>query len=150
MSAAPIVSSHNVSVFRVQLPLDSVFSFTRNRSRQNQLENQATADFANKLHNYLVATYQIFIVFSTLTFVKFRNHGRSMLYSNSNYFSFPGSAWERMTWGLRTHCRPEFLIDTGQSPEDMGSQAEHGNQERICRSCLCGSGRRRRPCRCKA
>ncbi len=47
------------------------------------------------------------------------------------YFSFPGSAWECMTWRLRLHCRPEFQTATGQSPEDMGSQAEPGNQEKI-------------------
>ncbi len=44
-------------------------------------------------------------------------------------FSFPGSAWECMTWRLRLHYRAEFQIVTGQSPEDMGSQAEPGNQE---------------------
>jgi hypothetical protein len=44
-------------------------------------------------------------------------------------FSFPGSAWECMTWRLRLHYRLECQMVTGQSPEDMGSQAEPGNQE---------------------
>jgi hypothetical protein len=46
------------------------------------------------------------------------------------FFSFPGSAWERMTWRLRLHYSPEFETTTGQSPEDIDSQAEPGNQER--------------------
>ncbi len=37
------------------------------------------------------------------------------------YFSFPGSAWECMTWRLRLHYRPEFQIDTGRSPETRKS-----------------------------
>ncbi len=45
------------------------------------------------------------------------------------HFSFPGSAWECMTWRLRLHYRPECPIVTGQSPEDMDSQAEPGNRE---------------------
>ncbi len=45
------------------------------------------------------------------------------------HFSFPGSAWECMTWRLRLHYRLECQTVTGQSPEDMGSQAEPGNQE---------------------
>ena len=30
---------------------------------------------------------------------------------------------------LRLHCRPECQVVTGQSPEDMGSQAAPGNQK---------------------
>ena len=43
--------------------------------------------------------------------------------------SFPGSAWECMTWRLCLHYGPEFQTVTRQSPVDMGSQAEPGNQE---------------------
>jgi len=46
-------------------------------------------------------------------------------------FSFPGSAWECMTWRLCLHYRAELQLVAGQSPEDMDSQAEPGNQEKL-------------------
>jgi hypothetical protein len=48
--------------------------------------------------------------------------------SRFDYISFPGSAWECMTWRLCLHYGSEFQTVTGQSPVDIGSQAEPGNQ----------------------
>ncbi len=49
-------------------------------------------------------------------------------------FSFPGSAWECMAWRLRLHYCIVFQLVTGQSSEDMGSQAEPGNQAKSVRA----------------
>ena len=47
------------------------------------------------------------------------------------HFSFPGSAWERLTWRLRLHYGPECQIVTGQSPEDIGSQASPHRRAKV-------------------
>jgi hypothetical protein len=53
----------------------------------------------------------------------------TFLNANRVLLLVPRPAWECMTWRLRLHYRPEFRMDTGQSPEDIGSQTEPGNQE---------------------